>query len=91
MPATLDWLNNNVLEDWHGICHLSTQGLRYGFWTVPPAYDHWYLDGHFPLVVLQHRVNRCWLRGNAGRSLPHKSNGMVSEHTAWGYAQSERH
>ena len=29
-------------------------------WTIrlksnnPPAYDHWYLDGHFPHIVQQH-------------------------------------
>ena len=51
MPATLDWLNNHVLEDWRSICHLSTRGMRRDFWTIPPAYDHWYLDCHFPLVV----------------------------------------
>ena len=28
MPTTLDWLNNHVLEDQHGVCHLSVQGLH---------------------------------------------------------------
>ena len=31
----------------------------------------------------------CWSRGNAGRSLPRKSNGVVSEYTAQWYARSE--
>ena len=60
-------------------------------WTIPPTYDHWYLDGHFLLVVWQRGVNRCWLRGKAGRSLLHKSNGVASEYAAQQYARSERH
>ena len=54
-------------------------------WIVPPAYDHWYLDGYCPLVIQQCGVNHCWSRGKAGRSLPCKSNGVTSEHTAWQY------
>ena len=61
MPATLDWLNNHVLEDWRGISHICPR-LALRLWTVwlkashLPTYDHWYLDGHFPLVVWQHGV-----------------------------------
>ena len=66
-------------------------------WTIrlkssrPPAYDHWYLDGHFHLLSgslkgmaagqgeIQAEVHRI------------KSNGMASEQAARWYARSERY
>ena len=61
MPATLDGLNNHVLEDWHGINRICPR-LAPWPWTIQlkssrlPAYDHWYLDGYFPLIVWQYGV-----------------------------------
>ena len=61
MPTTLDWLNNYVLEDWRSISRYPPKACTAALdhpaqISCPPAYDQWYLDGHFPLIVQQHGV-----------------------------------
>ena len=95
MPTTLDWLNNYVLEDWCGISHIHPRLAPQLGLSFSNQSTHLLLTSGTRMVTFHLSSSSmrygCWSRGNAGRSLPYKSNGVASEHAARWYTQSEGH